>query len=223
MDPARKHWNVRQKELRKLLSDPLSIPQAIDVFLQQHAEVHASAMSSAGSVSFEDEILADLEKSQLRIMPDRMEHSIAWILWHLARIEDVTMNILVAGEEQLFVREGWGERLGISIQHTGNAMSRNEIIKLSNEIDVDELRQYRTSVGRETDQIVKDVVPEEMGQKVSSTRIQMVREVGAVVAEAEAILNYWSKRSIAGLLLMPPTRHCFIHLNEAAKVRKRIK
>jgi hypothetical protein len=222
MDPARNNWNLRQKELRGLLSGSLDFPQAIALFLQQHAEVHCSDMSTYGDMSFEDDVLDEMTEMKIREVPVRMDHSVAWILWHLARIEDVTMNMLIANKEQLFLRKGWKERLGISMAHTGNAMSREEVIDLSSQINIMELRRYRFRVGQETVQIVNGLESEDIDQKVSSARIQLIREVGAVVAEAEAILDYWSKRTIAGLLLMPPTRHCFIHLNEAVKIKKRV-
>ncbi len=93
MDPARKNWNTRQRELRTFLTNPGSYHQAIDLFLQQHAEVHSGIMSSVGSLSFEDEVINDMADNQIRCIPDQMEHSIIWIIWHLARIEDVTMNL----------------------------------------------------------------------------------------------------------------------------------
>jgi hypothetical protein len=42
------------------------------------------------------------------------------------------------------------------------------------------------------------------------------------VAEAASdILDYWGKRTKAGLLLMPATRHNFLHLNEAQRLKQR--
>jgi hypothetical protein len=222
MEPTRKKWNERQKKLRALLSDPFILPQAIELFLQQHAEVHSGKMSPAGDLSFEDEVLAGLTEAQLREVPNRMDHSIAWILWHLARIEDVTMNILVAGQEQVFSREDWKARLGIPELHTGNMMSGSEVVDLSTRIDINELRKYRVRVGLETERIVKDLNSEEILQKVTQSRLDLLTQEKAVVEDAKGLIDYWSKRTIAGLLLMPPTRHCFIHLNEAAKIRKKV-
>ena len=165
MDTFRKRWNARQKELRILLSDPNSRSQAIRLFLQQHAEVHSRATSSHGTISFEDEVLIDMSDVQIREMPDRMDHSIAWIIWHLARVEDVTMNMLVAGKEQLFSRDGWKRKLGISALHTGNAMPRSDIADLSKMINIDNLRNYRVAVGRQTEKIAKQLDPGELGQK----------------------------------------------------------
>ncbi len=151
-----------------------------------------------------------------------MEHSIVWILWHLARIEDVTMNMLVAGSKQVFDRGKWLGKLKVSLIHTGNAMSIREITELSNRIDIVQLRKYRVAVGRQTEKIVKQLDSAKIDRKVSSTRLDLILQERAVTEDAKGLINYWSKRTIAGLLLMPPTRHCFIHLNEALKIKKKV-
>jgi hypothetical protein len=222
MDPTRKNWNEGQKRLRKLLSNPSPHPQAIDLFIRQHAEVHSAAMSSSGNISFEDEVVIDLNDLQMREIPQGMDHSIAWILWHLARIEDVTMNILVAGKDQVLYQDDWQIKVNVSVLHTGNGMTIKEVKDLSNDIDLEALINYRLAVGRRTEQIVKELEPVVLKQKVAGSRLKLLIQDGAVVEKASGLIDYWSKRDIKGLLLMPPTRHCFVHLNEAAKIKKRI-
>jgi hypothetical protein len=222
MGPASKNWNIRQRELRTFLTNPVSYHQAIDLFLYQHAEVHSGIMSSAGSLSFEDEVIDGTADYQLRRIPDRMDHSIVWIIWHLARIEDVTMNLLVAGKKQVFDTGNWSGRLNISLIHTGNSMSKKEIIELSNGMNIDQLRKYRVAVGRQTEKIVKQLDSAEFDQKVSPSRLDLVLQERAVIEDAKGIIDYWSKRTIAGLLLMPPTRHCLVHLNEALRIKKKV-
>lgn len=39
------------------------------------------------------------------------DETIAWALWHIARLEDLTMNLLVSGGEQVWNRE-WARCLG---------------------------------------------------------------------------------------------------------------
>ena len=34
-------------------------------------------------------------------------HSIAWFIWHMTRIEDVTMNLLLAGSPEVFSSANW--------------------------------------------------------------------------------------------------------------------
>ncbi len=160
--------------------------------------------------------------NQIRWIPERMDHSIVWILWHLVRIEDITMNIIVAGKKQAFDKGDWSGKLNVSLIHTGNAMSKVEIIELSNGINIDQLRKYRVAVGRRTQEIVKQLDSAYIDKKVSPSRLDHVLRKKAVIEDAKGLIDCWSKRTIAGLLLIPPTRHCFIHLNEASRIKKKL-
>ncbi len=221
MDPHRKAWNQQQQRLRAALSHPQEHPEVIELFLGQHAMVHSAEMANDGSWSFEDELLREASEPVVRRIPRDGEHSIAWILWHLARIEDVTMNLLAAGSPQLFLQENWPARLNVPYRDTGNATDMDYIRTLSAGIDLAQLLAYRRAVGRRTRRIVEDLQPGELDQKVLPSRIERVRAEGAVEEAAGAVLDYWGGLKISGLLLMPPTRHCFLHLNEAARLRAR--
>jgi len=220
MDRNRSAWNKHQQILQDALSSPEKHPECISLFLSQHAQVHSSRMTTRGEWSFEDEVLDKLDEIAIRMVPIRSEHSIAWILWHLARIEDVSMNILVAGTDQIFERQGWGEKLNSLISDTGNEFDLEQVTQLSKVVNLDNLKKYRIAVGLSTQQIVSQLSPALLKQKVNPDRIIKVRESGAVMPAASGILDYWSKRTIAGLLLMPPTRHCFLHLNEALRIKR---
>lgn len=221
MKPNRKDWNKRQKELRKLLEAGDTHEAGIDLFLSQHAMLHTSDMSNTSLPSYEDEVFADIDPELIRRIPKNAEHSIAWCIWHIARIEDVTMNLLIAGSPQLFSQGGWREMMGVEIVHTGNAMDAKAVVELSDRINIDALREYRKLVGRRTREIVQSLTAEEVTNRVDPSRIIEVLKQGAVIEEARGIADYWGRRTIAGLLLMPPTRHCFVHLNEAMQLRSR--
>jgi len=222
MDVNRKFWNAQQKELQAALSRPVEHHRVIELFMQQHAMVHAESMSHSGLHSFEDEVCQGLPEDAFRIIPSRMEHSIIWILWHLARIEDVTMNLLVAGGTQVFFDQNWDRQIGAPIHDTGNAISQQGVVALSQTVDVEVLRAYRAAVGCRTREIVRPLSSGQLKQKVDPGRLLKVRGEGGVIHAAEDVITYWSRRTIAGLLLMPPTRHNFLHLNEAARVKAKI-
>jgi hypothetical protein len=61
-----------------------------------HAMLHSGKITQAGTWSFEDVILNDMVEDQIRRIPRHCDHSIVWILWHIARIEDLTINLLVS-------------------------------------------------------------------------------------------------------------------------------
>jgi hypothetical protein len=223
MQSNRKLWNENQKTLRQALLRSDDHQRAIELFLSQHAMLHAAAMSGSGLWSFADEIWHDLSEEAARRIPPNCDHSIAWIVWHIARIEDVTMNLLVAGSPQLLHRDGWLARMRVAIRHTGNEMDERGVADLSAAVDLEELRAYRLAVGRRTREIVRQLGPEELKRKVEPARLQRVSDEGAVVEAARPIIDYWGRRKIAGLLLMPPTRHNFLHLNEARRVKRRVR
>ncbi|HSB67025.1 MAG TPA: DinB family protein [Anaerolineales bacterium] len=220
MDSHRAAWNKQQHQLQNALSDPVKHPEWISLFLSQHGQVHSAKVSMHESWSFEDEVLSGMDDVALRSVPPKFEHSVAWILWHLARCEDLTMNMLVAGTDQVLESQGWKEKLHSPILHTGNEIKSQEIIQFSQAVDLENLKAYRSAVGRSTRQVVSRLRPSDLSMKVKGERMDMVRALDAVLDPG--ILNYWSRRSMAGLLLMPPTRHCFTHLNEALRIKNNL-
>jgi DinB superfamily len=218
MNPNRKLWNENQKYLHDLL-DRHESKQALVSFFIQHAAVHSAQISASLTWSFADEILKDIPDDIWRRIPAKAEHSIAWCVFHIARCEDVAMNILVADEPQIIHQNDWLHKMCISIQHTGNEMSYHEIFEMSKSIDIHALESYRLAVGCKTEQMTRNLKPEQLFNKVLSSRVQRVRSEGAVTKAAEYVLDYWSKRTLAGLLLMPATRHNFVHLNEALQLK----
>jgi hypothetical protein len=221
MNPHHKAWNQQQKALRQALQNPSEHHKALELFLIQHAMVHSTSVSQLGLWSFADEVWQDMNEEAIRRIPQNCDHSVAWVMWHIARIEDVTTNMLVAGRPQVLHQADWRDRIKVAVQHTGNAMEEKEVIELSASIDIAALRAYRVTVGRGTREIVRRLTPEALKQKVQPDRLQRVLDQGVVVEAAWGIVEYWSRRDIAGLLLMPPTRHNFIHLNEAARLKQR--
>lgn len=222
MDAQRKVWNARQQALRRALLGGEEHGGAVELFLQQHAAVHAAEVSAAGEYSFADEVWHGLDEPAARCIPAGGEHSIAWVFWHLARIEDVTMNLLLAGRPQVFSLGGWSEALRAATRDTGNALDAAGIAALSRAVDIQALRAYRSSVGRQTRALVQQLRPEDFRRKVEPARLQRALAEGAVTDATRGLLDYWGGLTLAGLLLMPPTRHNFVHLNEAQRIRKKV-
>jgi hypothetical protein len=217
----RKLWNRKQSEFRRAILSFDRHDRALQMFLSQHAMLHSARISRAGLWSYEDTLLNDITEEQARRIPSNCEHSVVWCIWHIARIEDVTMNILVADGSQIFEAGNWSSKLRITARDTGNAMDMKGVVRLSAAIPIDSLRAYRLAVGRQTRKIVQRLSPETLKQKVDRSRLERVVKERAVTEAASGILEYWGGLTIAGLLLMPPTRHCFIHLNEAMRLKVR--
>lgn len=223
MDDKKALWGFNQKRLRDIFVKADKFPEAIHLCLEQHAMVHTSEMSQSNIVTLEDELWEGLHKDTFCTMPTLKDETIAWSLWHITRIEDITMNILVANETQIIYKGNWLEKLGVTVCDTGNSMTDEEIIDLSSRLSMQELRQYRIAVGRTTREIITSLQPADLKGKIKADRLQRILDEGAVlnVEGANWLIDFWGRKNVAGILLMPVTRHQMVHLNAAMHLKKK--
>jgi hypothetical protein len=66
------------------------------LFLRDHARVHSAAVFPHERPLLEDFVCNGLTEQQLRCAPAG-HCSIAWLIWHMARNEDVGVNALLRG------------------------------------------------------------------------------------------------------------------------------
>jgi hypothetical protein len=221
----RKRWNENHKKLTSLILKPIEHKNTIDLFLHQHSLLHSSRISNPSLVTLEDELIKDINEETFRKYPvaaPDTKNSIVWHIWHITRIEDMTMNILVNNDEQVLYAGDWHKQLNVDYIHSGNGMTEDEVADLSSNIDIPSLLAYRMEVGRKTREIVTYVQPGEFKRKVEAGRIKILEDIGSVKKEASWLLEYWGNKSIAGLILMPATRHIFLHLNKSIRIKQRI-
>lgn len=217
MTDEHQQWNEQQHALQLALARPAQHPEWRDLALVQNAICHASEVG-APPYSFDDALWQGLEDAQVRRIPPKGEHSIAWAIWHAARCEDICMSMLVAGCPQTLDAH-WQEALKIPQVDTGNAMDPATIAAFSAAIDISAMRAYRSAVGRQTQAVLRQLDPSVLKKKVLPERIQQVKDCGAVDPASGWLTDYWGSRTIAGLILMPATRHLIVHLNEAMKLK----
>lgn len=222
MDPIRKQWNENQQRLKKCLTHKEDHAKAIDYFLQQHASVHSVAAVNGTGWSFEDEVWQGLSDDQARCIPQGADHSIGWLVWHTTRCEDITFNLLAAGESQVLTSGGWLEKTGAPWPDTGNSHTPEQIYHFSHKIDIAALRQYRAAVAQRTRQIVSHLPQGDILRTIQPDRLQRILDEGAVTPEAKGMVEYWGAHRVAGLLLMPGTRHHIVHWNESLKIKRRL-
>lgn len=210
-------------ELNAIIRKTDKLEEAKQLFLELHSKLHLSSM--AGTRQNEvDSLLCDLTLHEYSIMPTSKDETIAWVLWHITRIEDLTMGMLVAGSEQLFDDE-WKRKLNTPIYDTGNALSDDEIMNLSQQLNIKELLEYRNAVGQRTRDIINSLSAGDMKRKVTVQRIEAIKAVCGVTDQEDSLwlLDFWSKKDVAGLLLIPPTRHVIMHLNDCCRWKRHIR
>lgn len=218
-----KPWNEKIKKLRDIILNESEFEESIKLCLELHSMVHTSEMSGRNLETFEDDLWEGLDEDTFKTAKKNEGRTIAYNLWHISRIEDITMNILVAGDKQVFNTDSWKERINTNIIDTGNAMSENEIIVFSQNINMQELKNYRIAVGRRTIEIIKLLKPHDMKRKFEKDSLERILDEGAV-AKAEGskwLIDFWGRKNVSGIILMPVTRHQVVHINEAISAKNK--
>ena len=221
----RKNWTSQQNELRLLLGARAHFEQAMQLFLQQHAAVHSALVSGSGCWSLQDEVLAGLTDQQIKTVHRSGLNSIAWLLWHITRIEDLSINFLVLDQPQVLMsaREAWLPRLGLASPDVGASMDAVEVSDLSARICVPALKEYRDEVGRSTRAGVLRLQADQLKQVVPETAIQQLRGEGSISRKGEWLSEYYTGRTRGFFLTRTATSHNFIHLNEGGRARAKLR
>ncbi|OBJ48877.1 mycothiol transferase [Mycobacterium sp. 1423905.2] len=105
------------------------------------------------------------EVASYRPTPDA--NSIAWLLWHSARVQDAQLAD-VAGVEQVYSRDGWVDRLGLDLPRddTGYGHGPQEVGKVRAPADL--LAGYYRAVHQLTLEYVAGVTAEELARVVDT-------------------------------------------------------
>src|SRR5262244_506170 len=190
---------------------------ARDLFLEQHAAVHSAAVGG-NKMSAAERTFTGLTDAQMRVRPREDLNSLAWLLFHIARGEDIFVNRILAGRPQV-LDDAWKKRLGVSRPDFGIGMTSPEVTELTRQIDVGALREYRDAVGRRTRDVVGAFKPQDWEGTVAVDAVQRAASEGAFGARTEQIVKAFPGRPRTAMLSGIALFHSAGHLGEAATVR----
>src|SRR6267143_1763067 len=105
-----------------------------DMFLDQHAAMHSAAVGG-NKMSASERAFTGLTDDQMRARPREDLNSLAWLMLHIARAEDIFANLILSGRDQV-VDGGWLARLKIARPDFGIGMTKPEVAELTSRVDV---------------------------------------------------------------------------------------
>ena len=110
--------------------------------------------------------VADLSPEQLAQRPSTRANSIAWLVWHLTRIQDDHIAA-VAGLEQVWTAQGWHERLALPFEpsDTGYGHSSEQVAQVSG-VSGEQLMGYLEAVHEQTVGYVGGLSADDLGRIV---------------------------------------------------------
>jgi DinB superfamily len=180
---------------------------AVDFFLLRYETLHRTLL---------DDLLKGLTEAQVRSRPHAGVNTIAWLIWHAARIEDVGVNRFVVDGTQV-LDDRWRARLGVDRRDVGTGMTDGEVDALSARVDLAALRAYWEALTRRTLEVVDTLRGQDLGAVVPADRVKRVCvDEGAVATGAEWLTEFWANRRTRGwLLAQTPLLHVYGHYFEA--------
>jgi hypothetical protein len=180
---------------------------AIAFFLSRYGDLHRGLV---------DSLFSKLSEAQLRGRSHPAVNTVAWLLWHSARIEDVGVNRFLSDRPQA-LDEGWLGRLKVPRRDVGTGMSDAEVDELSLRIDLEALRGYWEAVTTRTLAVVETLKSTDLEALVPGERVKsVVLAEGVVAPGAEWLTEFWAGgRSRAWVLAQMALLHPFGHYYEA--------
>jgi hypothetical protein len=216
-----KDWNEKQKNLAVFLPDQKTFSKGIKLLLEMHSLLHDKKVYKADTKTFYDDLWENMKEETCKVISDK-ETSILWNIWHITRIEDIISNIIIGNKETIFNNEIQA-KLNIKIKDTGNAMTYSEIESLNKNINIKELKGYRVKVGKSTQKNIETLEFTDIKKKVEKEQLEKIKQNGGVIDDPKSIwlLDFWGKKNILGLIMMPITRHQIVHLNDCFKIKQK--
>jgi len=192
--------------------------ETVSFFLLGHGGLHSADV--AGGTPYADRVFAGLTDDQMRARPDKDLNSLIWLLWHMARTEDVAVNLVVAGRSQV-LDDDWIHRLRVPWRTIGTGMSDDQVAELTMRADVAAVRAYRSAVGRRTREVVKALQPEAWDEILGMPDTARAQVEGAFARGWVDGSGYraWQGHSRAAQLHSSAITHNAMHLGEAITVR----
>jgi hypothetical protein len=194
---------------------------ARQLLLADHARLHARATTGSADLSMEDGLCDGLTDEHLRGRPAAGLNSVVWLLWHLTRIEDVTVNTLVRGTPEVLDRGAWPGRLGVETRHVGTGSDDDEVGDFSERVDLAALRAYRAAVGRETQSWLAAVDPDTL-ETVPEVETRLAVAPAAITERGAWLRGFWVGKTGLWLVSFPVIAHGYLHIGEARVTRARL-
>ncbi|HEX4472235.1 MAG TPA: DUF664 domain-containing protein [Nocardioides sp.] len=150
------------------------------------------------------DLVAGLDVDDLAWRPDPEANSIAWLVWHLSRIEDDHVAG-AAGSEQVWVTGGWADRfdLPFDVHEHGYAMSAADVAKVR--VSGELLAGYYDAVAARSAAYVATLEPQDLDRVVDEAwdppvtqgvrLVSVANEVNAHLGQAQYVRGLLVRRS----------------------------
>jgi hypothetical protein len=215
-----KEWAELNKQVQEQLKHRDTFQDGILTLLKLRKTILNSLLELKDTLSNE-------QFSQMPFANAKGYHNktIAYSIWHIARIEDIVAHTLIANDEQVFFSGNWQKKIGSPIITTGNELVKDEIKEFSQRLDIEKLYSYAEEVKKATELLLTELPFDKLKEKISATAKQNLIDSKCVSDDENAVwlIDYWCGKNIKGLIQMPFSRHLIMHTEAALRIAEKLK
>ena len=211
-----KEWSDLNKAMQQLLKKRDTFNEGIAALFRLRDELYNTMLS----------LREELSRGDFDAMPypkAKGYHckNIAYSMWHIFRIEDITANTLIAVREQVFFTGDYQRRINSPIITTGNELSGDEIASFTKVLDIGALYEYISDVKQSTEDTVLGMDFDKLKTKIPTERREKLISLEVVSRSEDAfwLVDYWCGKDIRGLIQMPFSRHHIMHTEAMLRIR----
>ncbi|WP_294480372.1 phage head-tail adapter protein [uncultured Ruminococcus sp.] len=211
-----KEWSDLNKAMQQLLKKRDTFNEGIAALFRLRDELYNTMLS----------LREELSRGDFDAMPypkAKGYHckNIAYSMWHIFRIEDITANTLIADREQVFFTGDYQRRINSPIITTGNELSGDEIASFTKVLDIGALYEYISDVKQSTEDTVLGMDFDKLKTKIPTERREKLISLEVVSRSEDAfwLVDYWCGKDIRGLIQMPFSRHHIMHTEAMLRIR----
>ncbi|SDG93969.1 Protein of unknown function [Pseudonocardia oroxyli] len=110
-------------------------------------------------------VVDGLTEDRLALRVDGEANSIAWLVWHLTRVQDDHVADAF-GTEQVWLADGWQERFGLPLDPTDTGYGHGPDQVAAVRADETRLAGYHAAVFARTGELLADVTPEQLDEVI---------------------------------------------------------
>lgn len=115
------------------------------------------------SQGFLAKALDGLTQEEIAWRPKAECNSIAFILWHLIRVEDIWVNRVIQRQNEVYEAEGWQEKLGTPAKESGYRYTKEQL-QAWPVPKLEVLRGYADSVREKTTILLQSITPKKLSE-----------------------------------------------------------
>ncbi|MFH2039924.1 MAG: DinB family protein [Chloroflexota bacterium] len=151
----------------------------------------------------------------MRQRPHPRVNSIAWILWHLTRVEDAGLNRFVMDGSQVLDEGNWMQRMNVPWRHNGSEMTLSGVDELNQMVDLPALRDYSQAVQVRTREILANIDQVNLEATLQEPYVRkVIVEEGLGYTDPEGFIQNYTGWSKGKCLMTYGLTHPFQHLGE---------